>query len=71
MAQFLIYAVLSAAGLFFATLPLAPWGDDWLMFGLVFGGAALASLRILWEKLDSVEKKLDELLKKRDEHDKP
>ncbi len=69
MATFIIYAFLSAAGLFFSTLLLAQLGKDWVIFGLILGGATLAGLRVLWEKLDRVEKKLDELLKTRDEHD--
>ena len=52
---------------FFSTLLLASLGDHWLIFGLIFGGAALAGLRMLWEKLDRVEKKLNKLLKEKEE----
>ena len=62
MVSFIIYFFLCAAGLFFATLLLAALGDHWLIFGLIFGGAALAGLRMVWEKLARVEKKLDRLL---------
>ena len=67
MASFIIYFFLCAAGLFFSTLLLASLGDHWLIFGLIFGGAALAGLRMLWEKLDRVEKKLNKLLKEKEE----
>ena len=71
MSKLLIYAFLSAAGLYLFTLLLVQAGDDWVIFGLILGSGTFAGLRILWEKLDRVEKKLDDLLKKRDEHDKP
>ena len=67
MVSFIIYFFLCAAGLFFSTLLLASLGDHWLIFGLIFGGAALAGLRMLWEKLDRVEKKLNKLLKEKEE----
>ena len=65
MISFIVYFFLCAAGLFFSTLLLASLGDHWLIFGLIFGGAALAGLRMLWEKLDRVEKKLNKLLKEK------
>ena len=65
MLTFFIYFFLYAAGLFFSTLLLSSLGDGWLIFGLIFGGAALAGLRMLWEKLDWMEKRLDELLKEK------
>ncbi|MEY8404106.1 hypothetical protein AALA54_12385 [Oscillospiraceae bacterium 44-34] len=67
MISFIVYFFLCAAGLFFSTLLLASLGDHWLIFGLIFGGAALAGLRMLWEKLDRVEKKLNKLLKEKEE----
>ena len=67
MISFIVYFFLCAAGLFFSTLFLASLGDHWLIFGLIFGGAALAGLRMLWEKLDRVEKKLNKLLKEKEE----
>jgi len=66
---FIVYAVLFALALFASAALLSRLGDDWLIFGMIFGGTTLAGLRVLWEKLDQIDKKLDELLKKRDEHD--
>ena len=68
MAAFLIYALLSAAGMFFSTLLLAPLGEDWLIFGLILGGAVLGCLRVLWEKLDRIEQKLDALAERQKEN---
>ena len=65
MLTFFIYFFLYAAGLFFSTLLLSSLGDEWLIFGLIFGSAALAGLRMLWEKLDWMEKRLDELLREK------
>lgn len=67
MVSFIIYFFLCAAGLFFTTLLLSSLGDAWLIFGLVLGGLALADLRVLWEKLDRMEKKLDKLLEQKKE----
>jgi len=61
---FVVYAVLFALALFASTALLSRLGDDWLMFGLIFGGTTLAGLWVLWEKLNQIDKKLDELLKK-------
>ena len=60
---FLLYMLLFAVPLYFSMM-LGAAG-----MALVGGAAVLALLWMLIEKLDSVEKKLDELLKKRDEHD--
>ena len=67
MLSFFIYFFLYAAGLFFSTLLLSSLGETWLIFGLIFGGAALAGLRMLWEKLNWIEKRLDELEEKKEE----
>lgn len=67
MLTFFIYFFLYAAGLFFSTLLLSSLGDAWLIFSLILGGAALAGLRMLWEKLDWMEKRMDELLRQREE----
>lgn len=67
MLSFIVYFFLCAAGLFLSTLLLSSLGDHWLIFGLIFGGAALAGLRILWEKLDQIEKRLDKLEQKKEE----
>ena len=67
MISFVIYFFLCAAGLFFSTLLLSSLGDAGLIFGLIFGGAALSGLRLLWEKLDRIEKRLDKLEQKKEE----
>ena len=67
MISFVIYFFLCAAGLFFSTLLLSSLGDAGLIFGLILGGAALAGLRLLWEKLDRIEKRLDKLEQKKEE----
>lgn len=67
MISFVVYFFLCAAGLFISTLLLSSLGDAWLIFSLILGGAALAGLRLLWEKLDRIEKKLDKLEQKKEE----
>ena len=67
MISFVVYSFLYAAGLFLSTLLLSSLGDAWLIFGLILGGAALAGLRLLWEKLDSIEKTLDKLSEQKKE----
>ena len=67
MLSFLFYFFLCAVGLFFSTYLLSSLGEAWLIFGLILGGSMLAGLRVLWEKLDGVEKKLDKLLKQKKE----
>ena len=67
MLSFIVYFFLCAAGLFIATLLLSSLGDAWLIFSLILGGAALAGLRLLWEKLDRIEKRLDKLEQKKEE----
>ncbi len=67
MVSFVIYFFICAAGLFLSTLLLSSLGDAWVIFGLILGGAALAGLRLLWEKLDSIEKTLDKLLEQKKE----
>ena len=67
MISFVVYFFLCAAGLFISTLLLSSLGDAWLIFSLILGGAALAGLRLLWEKLDRIENKLDKLEQKKEE----
>jgi len=66
---FVVYAVLFALALFASAALLSRLGDGWVIFGMIFGGTTLAGLRVLWVKLNQIDEKLDELLKKRDEHD--
>ena len=67
MFSFIVYFFLCAAGLFLAALLLSSLGEGWLIYGLMLGGSVLAGLRIVWEKLERIEKKLDKLLEQKKE----
>ena len=63
------YTLLFGLALFVCALLTSGIGNGEVIFGVIAGGAVLAGLRLLWEKLEQIDQKLDELLKKRDEHD--
>lgn len=71
MGRFIVYTVAFTALLYVAAMLLGTLLDNFglLILGMILGGAVLASVFLLWEKLGQIDQKLDELLKKRDEHD--